>query len=213
MKSLFTLFFVLVFIGFALIFNQHANDILVWIKSLGWSAPVIFCLFYVVATLFFMPTLVITFAGGAVFGPLWGSLLNLTGATLGATVAFCFSRYMAHKLHYKFYNYKIGQLIRVFDRRGWPFLAFLRIIPVLPFNLVNYGLGLTKMKLRDYVIVTAVFLTPPEIIYTSCGYAGSHALLKGAVLNPTLVMSLIGLGIFFTLVIIWLQKNYRLSNW
>ncbi|WP_367606374.1 TVP38/TMEM64 family protein [Legionella sp. W05-934-2] len=213
MKFFFTLFFVLVFVGFTLLFNQHANDILIWIKSLGWAAPVFFCFFYMLATLFFMPTLVITFAGGAVFGPVLGTILNLTGATLGATAAFCLSRYIARKWIYRFNHYKIGQLIRVFDRRGWPFLAFLRVVPIIPFNLVNYGLGLTNMKLRDYVIITVLFLTPPEIIYTSCGYAGSHALLNGTVLNPVLIMGLLGLGVLFTLLVIWLQKNYRLSNW
>ena len=213
MKLLFTLFFVLAFIGFALVFNQHANDILIWIKSLGWGAPVLFCLFYMLATLFFMPTLVITFAGGAVFGPVWGTLLNLIGATLGATVAFCISRYIARKWLHRFYDYKIGQLISVFDRRGWPFLAFLRVIPIIPFNLVNYGLGLTKMRLRNYVMTTAIFLAPPEILYTSCGYAGSHVLLNGSVLNPILFMALIGLGILFTFLVFWIQKNYRLSNW
>lgn len=212
MKLLFTLFFVLAFIGFALSFNQHANDILIWIKSLGWAAPVIFCFFYLLATIFFMPTLIITFAGGAVFGPVWGTLLNLTGATLGATAAFCISRYLTREWFHRNPHFKIRQLIHAFERKGWPFLAFLRIVPIIPFNVVNYGVGLTNMKLRSYVITTAIFLAPPEIIYTSFGYAGSHALLKNSVLNPILVFALIILGLIFTLLVFWLQKTYRLKN-
>ncbi len=213
MKLLFTFFTILIFIGFALIFNQHANHILIWIKSLGWAAPALFCLFYLLATLFFMPTLVITFAGGAVFGPVWGTLLNLTGATLGATAAFCISRYLTKSWFNRFPQYRMNQLISVFDQRGWPFLAFLRLVPLIPFNIVNYGVGLTNMKLKNYMVTTTIFLAPPEIIYTSCGYAGSHALLKNSVLNPGLVLLLIGLGVLFTLLVIWLQKSYRLSNW
>lgn len=207
MKFWVILFSFLIFSGSALLFNHHANDILIWIKSIGVIAPIFFCFFYIFATLFFMPTLVITFAGGALFGPLLGTFLNLIGATAGATTAFLISRYAANGWFQQQNNQKMSQLIQRVDRRGWTYLAVLRVIPILPFNLVNYGMGLTSIKLKDYFLITIICLLPPEILYTYTGYLGGNAILKGSVLHPMLIIAMSSALLFFYLIMMRLKKS------
>ena len=66
-----------------------------WLADSGAAAPLLFMLIYAIGTVLFLPGSVLTLAGGAIFGPLWGTLYNLTGATLGATLAFVIARYLA----------------------------------------------------------------------------------------------------------------------
>lgn len=176
MKSVLIAFIVLIFVACACSFQQHAPFLLSQIKSLGWLGPLFFLLIYCLATILFLPTMVLTLAGGALFGPIMGTLFNLTGATLGAGVAFCISRYLASD----WFVHKNGhsRLIQGVEKRGWQFVALLRLVPIVPFNLVNYGLGMTRIRLSHYLLTTVIFLAPGEIIYTYCGHAGMDALIN-----------------------------------
>lgn len=160
----------------AMHFQNNTAQVIHWINGLGFIAPVIFLLLYCLATVAFLPTIVLTFAGGALFGPFFGTIFNLTGATIGASCAFIMSRYFFFDWFSEKKNHRFNQLIAGVERRGWQFVALLRIVPVIPFNLVNYALGLTQIKFSHYVLTTFVFLIPVEIISTYFGYAGMDLL-------------------------------------
>lgn len=163
-------------------FPEHAPILIHWINTLGYVAPLFFLGLYCLATLLFMPTMVLTLAGGALFGPLMGTLFNVLGATLGAAAAFAVSRYwLSHRFQT---NPKSGfdKIIHGVEKRGWQFVALVRLVPIIPFNLVNYGLGLTNIKFSHYVVTTFLFLIPLEIISTYCGYAGMEILVNSSVL-------------------------------
>src|SRR5512143_2691896 len=66
-----------------------------WISSFGMAGPIVFMAIYAIGTVLFFPGAVLTLAGGAMFGPVWGTLYNLTGATIGAAIAFLIARYLA----------------------------------------------------------------------------------------------------------------------
>ena len=151
----------------------------VWIKDAGVLAPIVFMLIYALATVLFLPGSVITLAGGALFGPVLGTLYNLTGATLGAVLAFLISRYLASDWVADKAGGKVKQLINGVEGEGWRFVAFVRLVPLFPFNLLNYALGLTKIRLLHYLIATYVFMLPGAIAYTYLGYAGREAIGGG----------------------------------
>jgi uncharacterized membrane protein YdjX (TVP38/TMEM64 family) len=176
MKTVWITLSIAAFITSAIIFQEHTQDIINSIKGLGFIAPILFLLFYCLATILLLPTLVLTLAGGALFGPFWGYLFNLIGATLGAACAFCISRHLANDWLASQKGPKLHQLIAGVERKGWQFVALLRLIPVIPFSLVNYGLGMTRIKFSHYLITTLIFLSPAELIYTYCGYVGMDAL-------------------------------------
>lgn len=163
----------------ALVFQRYSAEIIAWIHELGWCAPILFLVVYTIATILFLPTMVLTLAGGAIFGPVIGTVLNLFGATLGAASAFLITRHLVFDWFSQKRSKKLKQLIIGVDKRGWIFVALLRLFPIVPFNLVNYGLGITGIKFRLYIVCTFIFLIPAEIIYTYFGYAG-----MGALSNP-----------------------------
>jgi len=149
-----------------------------WVAQAGWIAPLAFIAGYAIATVFFLPGLVFTLAGGALFGPVYGTLYNLSGATLGATLAFLLARYLAHDWVAQRTGGRLQQLVAGVEREGWRFVAFVRLVPLFPFNLLNYALGLTRIRLSHYIITSFIFMAPAGAAYTYLGYAGRE--LAGA---------------------------------
>jgi uncharacterized membrane protein YdjX (TVP38/TMEM64 family)/rhodanese-related sulfurtransferase len=147
-----------------------------WIRFLGPWAPVGYMALYALATVAFVPGVIFALAGGALFGPFWGSILNLTGATLGATFASLVARYVAGNWVARKAGGLLKRLIDGVDAEGWRFVAFVRLVPLFPFNLSNYVLGLTRIPLRDYVFATFVCMAPGAVAYTWLGHAGRGAL-------------------------------------
>jgi uncharacterized membrane protein YdjX (TVP38/TMEM64 family) len=118
------------------------------IKSVGFWAPLAHMLLFALGTVLFAPGAIFGLAGGALFGPLWGTMLNLAGATFGATAAFLVARYLAADWVRRKANGRINRLINGVEAEGWRFVAFVRLVPVFPFNLTNYALGLTRISLQ-----------------------------------------------------------------
>ena len=131
------------------------------------------------ATILFLPGSVLTLAGGALFGPVWGTFYNLTGATLGATLAFLAARYLASDWVSRRAGGRLKQLIDGVEKEGWHFVAFTRLVPLFPFNLLNYAFGLTRIRLGHFIIASYLFMLPGAIAYTYLGYAGREAMAGG----------------------------------
>jgi uncharacterized membrane protein YdjX (TVP38/TMEM64 family) len=141
----------------------------------GAWAPILFVLLYACATVLFVPGSVLTVAGGALLGPLWGSLWNLIGATFGATLAFLIARYVGSDWVARRAGERLKRMIRGVDEEGWRFVAFVRLVPLFPFNLVNYAFGLTRIRLAEYALASFVCMAPGALAYTCLGYAGREA--------------------------------------
>ena len=146
------------------------------LSSLGLWAPIGYMVLYALATVAFVPGAIFALAGGALFGPVWGSLWNLLGATFGATLTFVVARYVAGDWAGRKAGGFLGRLIAGVDAEGWRFVAFVRLVPLFPFNLSNYALGLTRIPLHQYVIATFICMIPGAVAYTWLGYAGRSAL-------------------------------------
>lgn len=196
-----------VFILSAMAFQQHSLEIIDYIDDLGWLAPVLFILIYCLATLMLLPTMVLTLAGGAIFGPVFGLILNLLGATSGAAFAFLVTRHLAYDWFLNKRGSRLDKLIAGVDEKGWMFVAFLRLVPIVPFNLVNYGMGITGIKFRLYITTTFIFLIPAEIIYTYFGYAGMDALSQPGHFYRNGGILLSGIAILFLCIIKFINRK------
>jgi len=165
-------------IALAIIYRDYFDVTLLehWVNDSGSAGPIVFMLIYVTATIFFVPGSVLTLAGGALFGPIYGTLYNLTAATLGAIISFITARYLAHDWVEEKTGGRLKTLKQGVEAEGWKFVAFVRLVPLFPFNLLNYGLGLTKIKLSHYSIATYICMLPGALAYTYLGYVGREAL-------------------------------------
>lgn len=150
-----------------------------WVHDAGPVAPLLFMLVYALAAVLFLPGSVLTLAGGALFGPVLGTVYNLLGATVGSTLAFLIARYLASDWVAEKAGGRVKQLINGVEGEGWRFVAFVRLVPLFPFNLLNYALGLTRLKLSHYIVATFLFMTPAAIAFTYLGYAGREAVAGG----------------------------------
>jgi uncharacterized membrane protein YdjX (TVP38/TMEM64 family)/rhodanese-related sulfurtransferase len=145
------------------------------LRVLGIWAPIGFILIYATATVLFFSGAILSLAGGALFGPLWGTAWNLAGATLGATVAFLLARSIAGEWAARRLGGRLRRLVDGVTEEGWRFVALMRLVPLVPFNLLNYAFGLTGISLPAYVLTSATCMLPGAVVYTWLGYAGRSA--------------------------------------
>src|SRR3954469_471200 len=145
------------------------------LHALGIWAPVGFVTAYAAGTVLFFSGGLLSLAGGALFGPVWGTLWNLLGATLGATIAFLLARSIAGPWVARRLGARLGRLVDGVSAEGWRFVALMRLVPLVPFNLLNYALGLTAISLPVYVLASLVCMLPGAIAFTWLGYAGRSA--------------------------------------
>lgn len=141
-----------------------------WVDSLGVWGPVVFVLGYAVATVAFVPGALVTLAAGAMFGLLEGTLYVFAGATLGASAAFLLGRYVARGAVERRLEGK--ERFRAIDgavgRHGFKIVFLMRLSPVFPYNLLNYALGLTRVRFPDYLL--ACFgMIPGTFLYVYYG--------------------------------------------
>ncbi|OOG25929.1 sulfurtransferase [Thioalkalivibrio denitrificans] len=185
----------------------------VWIGGLGPGAPWLFMGIYALAAVFFLPGSVLTLAGGALFGPVWGSLYSLTGATVGAILAFLVSRYAASDWVSRRAGGRLATLIRGVEQEGWRFVAFTRLVPLFPYNLLNYALGLTRIPIVPYVLATFVCMAPGAIAYTYLGYAGREAIAGGENLIRTILiaLALLAVALFLPRLVTRLRRGRDLT--
>jgi len=187
-------------VGVALAMRQHfdATALQVWVESAGMAGPLLFMAIYALATVLFLPGSIITLAGGALFGPLWGTVWNLTGATLGAALAFLIARYLGADWVARRAGPRLQKLNDGVASEGWRFIAMVRLVPLLPFNLLNYALGLTRVSFLTYVLASWIFMLPGAFVYTWLGHAGRDALAggDGMLRNISIAVSLLAVMAF-----------------
>jgi uncharacterized membrane protein YdjX (TVP38/TMEM64 family)/rhodanese-related sulfurtransferase len=145
------------------------------LRVLGAWAPVLHVLLFALGTILFLPGSLFGLAGGALFGPALGTIVNLAGAMLGAAAAFLIARYAAADLVRKKAGPKLERLIAGVEAEGWRFVALVRLVPLFPFSLTNYALGLTRIRLGQYALASLVCMIPGTLAYSWLGYAGREA--------------------------------------
>ncbi len=165
------------------------------INSFGPHAWLAFMLVYALGTVLFFPGSLLTLAGGAMFGPVMGTFYNLTAATIGASLAFLIARYLASDWVEAKTGGRLKQLKDGVEHEGWRFVAFVRLVPLFPFNLLNYALGLTRIRFSHYLIATYACMLPGAIAYTYLGYAGREAIAGGESLIQKAMLALALLAI------------------
>lgn len=148
-----------------LVTREGALALLESLRSSAW-APALFVCLYAAATALALPGSVLTIAGGAVFGFGWGAVLNTVGANLGANAAFVIARSLGRDGVRRLTGNRLAGLDRAAGQGGFWAVFVLRLIPLVPFNALNFGAGLTALRWRDYALATAVGILPGTLVYT-----------------------------------------------
>ncbi len=186
----------------ALVTRAGARALLAEVRA--WPlAPLAFVLLYTAAAALALPGSALTLAGGALFGLWLGLALNWLGATAGATLAFLLARRLGRDFVRRRLKGRVAALDEQAGRHGFRAVLLLRLVPLIPFNALNYGAGISSVRLRDYVAASAIGMLPGCFAYTYFAdaiLAGSlearrsaylHMLLAGALLLALSLLPLV----------------------
>ncbi len=184
------------------------DSVILWIESFGALAPVVYIAIYSLAPSLMLPGLALTIVGGVLFGPLWGVVYVAVGATIGSGLAFTIARTMGRDWVTGLLKgpgmARFARVDALVERKGWKVVALTRLIPLFPYNLLNYAFGLTSIKFTHYIVATFLFMLPGIAAYVLFS-SSLPELLKGR-LSPTLFL---GLGFFVLLSFLaYLYKRY-----
>lgn len=160
---------------------------------------------YIPASVFFFPAALLTLVGGFTFGFAKTLLAVSLGSTVGATSAFLAGRTLLRGLieHKVASDVRFRALDAVVAEQGFKIVMLTRLSPVLPFNLLNYAFGLTKVRLRDFVLASWIGMFPGSVLYVSIGSAAKSLsdILAGRSEGGTAQKVMFGVGVIATLIV------------
>ncbi|MEC4819273.1 MAG: TVP38/TMEM64 family protein [Scytonema sp. PMC 1069.18] len=177
----------------------------VWLKQAGIWAPILYIVIYTMATMLMLPSTALNLTGGAIFGIWLGTLWTSVGALAAAVISFLYSRTVGRTALTK----KLSKGWRTMDveiRKGGMFYIFaIRLLPIIPYGLVNFAAGLTSVSFKDYFLGTVLGTVPGLFPFVLIGSSGLKAVKTGDVLPLIGAFGLVG-----TLVIgaVW-YRNHR----
>lgn len=165
---------VVVFLGkyFDLVRVLNKEFIQSYVSSFGVFAPLVFGMLYFIGTVIFFPGTPLSISGGLLFGIVKGTAIIVVSATLGSVLAFMIARtlgkgFVDKLLKNKFH--KLEEYDEKIAKNGFMTVLFLRLIPLFPFTGLNFALGLTKVRVRDYFLATLVGIIPGSLVLANIG--------------------------------------------
>ncbi|MGE3152980.1 MAG: TVP38/TMEM64 family protein [Nitrospiraceae bacterium] len=176
--------------------KANRDHLLAFTEANAGIAAALFVVIYVVVTGLSLPgAVILTLAGGFLFGSLFGTMLVNIGATTGATLAFLTARYLLRDWVEQKFGSKLGSIQEGFANNAFSYLMTLRLIPLFPFFLVNMVSGLTRVSVGTYVAATAMGIIPGSFVYAYAGrQLGTINSLK-EIASPNVLLAFTLLGI------------------
>jgi len=161
-----------------------------YVVSFGPIAPVVYMLLYIIGAVVGFPGSVLSLTGGLAFGATFGTIYAVIGATLGASAAFFVARYMGRDFVRKLMGKKAQKLDLKIEKHGLGLILFTRIVPLFPFNFLNFAFGLSKVRFRDFFIGTAIGIIPGTFAYVYLGSSLTDIFSKNFAIAIILLLAL-----------------------
>lgn len=190
--------------------GERLADLRDAIEDLGPLGAVVFVVVYVVAVVAAVPASLLTVAAGAIFGAVLGTGLVVVAATAGACIAFLISRRFARDAAATWLEGHPGvaRVERLAAERGAAAVALTRLVPVIPFSLLNYAFGLTRVPFSTYALWTAICIIPGTVLYVVGGDAVGTGLAEGMV-PVALVIALAGAAAVVAALVVLARRRLR----
>lgn len=175
--------------------DRYLKELQPWIESLGPLGPLAFIAIYVMASVMAIPGSPLTLAAGVLFGSVWGVVWVSLGSTAAAGVCFLIARYIARDAIEKSLknNQQFQKLDALTAEQGAFMVAIVRLLPIFPFNLLNYGFGLTRVPFITYLFWSWLCMLPATILYVVGADAVKQAVAKGEIPWPLVGVIVIAL--------------------
>lgn len=170
-----------------------------WVDGLDGAGPALFIGVYFAACMALLPASVLTMLAGALFGVLWGTIYTVAGAFSAIAAAFLVSRYLARDAVARRLarTPELEAIDRAVGESGFRIVVLMRLAPIFPFSILNYALGLTRIRYRDYLLAS-VGSIPGTLVFVNAGrLAGDIALIAAGEASPDSrqTMALLAVGL------------------
>ncbi len=179
-------------VGIYLLSAIDQKELQLWLQQMGIWAPILYILIYSIATIFILPSTPLNLTGGAIFGAFWGTVWTSIAAIIAAMLSFGFSRTIGRKLVEQKLAGKWQSIDREMHQGGFFYMFAIRLLPLIPYGLVNFAAGLTSIKFRDYFFGTVLGTVPGILPFVMMG-AGLTALKQGDVFPLLIALALTGI--------------------
>jgi uncharacterized membrane protein YdjX (TVP38/TMEM64 family) len=178
------------------------RNLIDWVQRLGPAGIAVFIGAYAIATVLFLPGWIFTVTAGLLFGVVGGTAVALSGATIGAALAFLVARYLVRDSIQNLAgsNPRFHAIDQALGENDWKIVGLLRLNPLIPFNLSNYFYGITAIRFWPYVLISAISMLPGTLLYAYLGAVGKATL---AAKSPPSVWRylLLGVGLGATIAV------------
>jgi uncharacterized membrane protein YdjX (TVP38/TMEM64 family) len=173
-----------------------------WVQQLGTVGVIVFIIAYAIATVLFLPGWIFTVSAGLIYGVVAGTAVALTGAVIGASMAFLVARYLLRQNIEEATkkNPRFRAIDEAIGKNGWKIVGLLRLSPLIPFNLSNYFYGITSISFRAYVLVSAIGMIPGTLLYAYLGAIGQAGVSGGGSASKWKYV-LLGVGLVATIAV------------
>jgi uncharacterized membrane protein YdjX (TVP38/TMEM64 family) len=150
------------------------SDLFHWLREAGVAGMLVYVAVFAVAAICFVPGSILTVGAGVAYGLVWGTVIASLAGSAAATAAFVVSRTVARDRVARWVagDPRVEALDAAIGDHGLKLVILVRLSPLIPFNLLNYALGVTRVRLRDYALGTFIGLLPVTLLYV---YLGSLA--------------------------------------
>ncbi len=179
-------------IGVILLGGINQKYLQSWLQQMGMWAPILYIFVYSIATICILPSTPLNLTGGAIFGSVWGTVWTSIAAIVAAVLSFIFSRTIGRKLVEKKLAGKWEKIDREMHQGGFFYMFAIRLLPLIPYGIVNFAAGLTSIKFRDYFFGTLLGTVPGILPFVMMG-AGLTALKQGDFLPLLVALALTGM--------------------
>jgi uncharacterized membrane protein YdjX (TVP38/TMEM64 family) len=185
--------------------SRWAGNLVEWVRGAGATGVVVYAVVYVSATLLLLPGSLLAAGAGLAYGPLLGTMLVSPVSVAAATLAFAVGRTVARGWVAKRVDadVRFRAIDAAIGRNGLRIVMLLRLSPIFPFNLLNYALGLTEVRLRDFVLGSFIGMLPGTFLYVYLGsfVTSVNALSTSADAGRTAQQVLYWVGLAATVVV------------
>ena len=183
--------------------KEWIREFIGWVQGLGPIGVVVFIIAYALATVLFLPGWIFTVSAGLIYGVFAGTAVALTGALIGASLAFLVARYLLRRNIEETTkkNPRFAAIDQAIGKNGWKIVGLLRLSPLIPFNLSNYFYGITSITFGAYVLVSAIGMIPGTLLYAYLGAIGQAGVSGGGGGHSKWQYVLLGVGLVATIAV------------
>ena len=174
-------------------------------QSFGYLAPAVYILIFTLIPLTLIPNSLVAISGGALFGVYCGTFYTVIGAVFGATLSFVLSRYFGKNIAEKHFKNKAQWINEHAEKSGFMIVFLLRLIPVVPFDAISYGAGLSRIRYFDFAGATSLGILPGVLVYSNIGDKSVDIHSADFLLSVAILLALVALSHA-------LKKHYALKD-